>query len=43
MDKVKAKLKSLVPHFHQQNDEHLNPYYTFQDYRQIWGLTDFYP
>jgi two-component system NtrC family sensor kinase len=41
MDKVKAKLKSLVPHFHQQNDEHLNPYYTFQDYRQIWGLVIF--
>jgi two-component system NtrC family sensor kinase len=41
MDKVKAKLKSLVPHFHRQNDEHLNPYYTFQDYRQIWGLVIF--
>jgi two-component system, NtrC family, sensor kinase len=38
MDKFKANLKSLFPHFHRQNDEHLHPYFTFQDYPQIWGL-----
>ncbi len=42
MDKLKANLKSLFPHFHGQNDEHLNPYHTFQDYRQIWGLGVFF-
>jgi two-component system NtrC family sensor kinase len=29
------------PRFHRNNDEHLNPYYTFQDYRQTWGMTIF--
>ncbi len=42
MDKFKANLKSLYPHFHRQSDEHLNPYYTFQDYRQIWGVGIFF-
>jgi signal transduction histidine kinase len=42
MDKLKANLKSLFPHFHRQSDEHLNPYHTFQDYRQIWGLGVFF-
>ena len=38
MENFKINLESLLPHFHRQNDEHLNPYYIFQDYRQIWGL-----
>ena len=42
MDKLKANLKSLLPHFHHQSDEHLNTYHTFQDYRQIWGLGVFF-
>ncbi len=32
---------ALWPRFHRNNDEHLNPYYTFQDYRQTWGMTIF--
>ena len=32
---------SMWPRFHRNNDEHLNPYYTFQDYRQTWGMTIF--
>ena len=31
----------MWPRFHRNNDEHLNPYYTFQDYRQTWGMTIF--
>lgn len=31
----------MWPRFHQNNDEHLNPYHTFQDYRQTWGMTIF--
>ncbi len=31
----------MWPQFHRKNDEHLNPYYTFQDYRQTWGMTIF--
>jgi CheY-like chemotaxis protein len=32
---------AIWPRFHRNNDEHLNPYYTFQDYRQTWGMTIF--
>ena len=32
---------AMWPRFHLNNDEHLNPYYTFQDYRQTWGMTIF--
>jgi signal transduction histidine kinase len=32
---------AMWPQFHRKNDEHLNPYYTFQDYRQTWGMTIF--
>ena len=28
----------LLPSFQHKDDEHLNPYYTFHDYRQIWGM-----
>ena len=31
----------MWPRFHRNSDEHLNPYYTFQDYRQTWGMTIF--
>ena len=31
----------MWPRFHRKNDDHLNPYYTFQDYRQTWGMTIF--
>ena len=33
--------RSMWPWFHRNNDEHLNPYYTFKDYRQTWGMTIF--
>ncbi len=32
---------AIWPRFHRDDDEHLNPYYTFQDYRQTWGMTIF--
>ncbi|WP_319408343.1 ATP-binding protein [uncultured Desulfosarcina sp.] len=31
-------LGSMWPRFPNSNDDHLNPYHTFQDYRQIWGM-----
>jgi len=34
-------LGSIWPRFYLNNDEHLNPYYTFQDYRQTWGMAIF--
>ena len=30
-------LGSLRPEFHHRTSEHLNPYFTFTDYRKIWG------
>jgi two-component system NtrC family sensor kinase len=42
MGKIKTNLQSFLPHFHLQGDKHLNPYYTFQDYRKIWGLGVFF-
>jgi signal transduction histidine kinase len=38
---LKRRLQFAWPRFHQQDDEHLNPYYTFQDYRETWGMTIF--
>ncbi|MFO7715121.1 ATP-binding protein [Desulfosarcina sp.] len=38
MDQLKSNLKSLFPHFRRQDDEHLNPYFTFKDYGQVWGM-----
>jgi len=32
---------AIWPRFHRNHDEHLNPYYTFQDYGQTWGMTIF--
>ena len=34
-------LGPLWPTFRHKDDEHLNPYYTFHDYRQIWGMAIF--
>ncbi len=34
-------LGSMWPRFHRTSDEHLNPYHTFQDYRQTWGMAIF--
>ena len=34
-------LSSIWPQFSRNGEEHLNPYYTFQDYRQTWGMTIF--
>jgi two-component system NtrC family sensor kinase len=31
-------LSSMWPRFQQDDSEHLNQYYTFQDYRQTWGM-----
>ncbi len=31
-------LGSMWPRFQQDNSEHLNQYYTFQNYRQTWGM-----
>lgn len=36
------RIPALIwPQFHRDRDEHLNPYYTFQDYHQTWGMTIF--
>ena len=34
-------LGSIWPQFQQEDNEHLNRYYTFQDYRQVWGIAIF--
>ena len=31
-------LGAMLPRFRSKDDEHLNPYYTFRDYRQMWGM-----
>ena len=31
-------LGSLRPEFYHQTNEHLNPYFTFTDYRKIWAI-----
>jgi two-component system, NtrC family, sensor kinase len=42
MMKSLNRIPALIwPRFHRDRDEHLNPYYTFQDYRQTWGMTIF--
>jgi signal transduction histidine kinase len=35
---LKRGLQSLIPRFQNQEEEHLRPYYTFRDYRQMWGM-----
>ena len=35
---LKTKLGSMLPNFSRKDDEHLNPYHTFRDYRQMWGM-----
>ncbi|MGB5987343.1 MAG: ATP-binding protein [Desulfobacterales bacterium] len=31
-------LRSMLPMFGSKSDEHLDPYATFRDYRQMWGM-----
>ena len=31
-------LGALRPEFYRQSDDHLNPYFTFTNYRKIWGI-----
>jgi len=35
---LKNLLGWMVPRLQSKDDEHLNPYFTFRDYRQIWGM-----
>jgi two-component system NtrC family sensor kinase len=35
---LKRRLASILPMFSHNTDEPLNPYFTFRDYRQIWGM-----
>ncbi|MGA6924098.1 MAG: ATP-binding protein [Desulfosarcina sp.] len=37
-DALQRLAAALWPRFHRNRDEHLNPYFTFPDYRQIWGM-----
>lgn len=37
-DGLKNGLQSLLPRFRNDGDEHLNPYFTFRDYRQMWAM-----
>ena len=41
MKSLKRLQEAIWPRFHRKDDEHLSPYYTFQDYRQTWGMTIF--
>ena len=34
-------LGSMWPQFHDREDDHLNVYHTFKDYRQTWGMAIF--
>ena len=38
MEKLAVDWLDLIPRFQRTDDEHLAPYRTFQDYRQIWGM-----
>ncbi|MGD8835889.1 MAG: ATP-binding protein [Desulfobacteraceae bacterium] len=37
-DTLKNRLGSMLPKFDMADDEHLNPYLMFRDYRQMWGM-----
>jgi two-component system, NtrC family, sensor kinase len=37
-DTFKKTLDSMLPMFRSKDAEHLNPYLTFRDYRQMWGM-----
>ncbi|MGD9139549.1 MAG: ATP-binding protein [Desulfobacterales bacterium] len=36
--RLRKFLGSLWPEFYDRTSEHLNPYFTFTDYRKIWGI-----
>jgi two-component system NtrC family sensor kinase len=36
--RLRKVLGSLRPEFYHRTSEHLNPYFTFTDYRKIWGI-----
>jgi len=38
IDKFRKLLGSLRPEFYHRTAEHLNPYFTFTDYRKIWAI-----
>ena len=38
IDRFKQVLALVRPEFKRQNSEHLNPYFTFTDYRKIWAI-----
>ncbi|MBR9986525.1 MAG: two-component sensor histidine kinase [Desulfosarcina sp.] len=41
MKSLNSLTGAIWPRFHRKAEEHLNPYYTFQDYKQTWGMTIF--
>jgi hypothetical protein len=42
MTKSTKRLREFLwPQFSENDEEHLNPYYTFQNYRETWGMTIF--
>ena len=38
IDRIRRAFGSIWPEFKPQNDKHLDPYFTFTDYRKIWAI-----
>ena len=38
IEKFRKFLGSLRPGFYHRTSKHLNPYFTFTDYRKIWAI-----
>ena len=38
IDKIRGKLKLIIPEFYPRTDEFLNPYFTFVNYNKIWAI-----
>jgi two-component system NtrC family sensor kinase len=38
IERFRKALKAIRPDFYRQKSKHLNPYFTFTDYRKIWAI-----
>ena len=38
IDRIRGAFGSIWPEFYRQDNKHLDPYFTFTDYRKIWAI-----
>jgi len=38
IDRIRRAFRSIWPEFYRQDKQHLDPYFTFTDYRKIWAI-----